>query len=49
MDTGSFRIYILHKNIYVDIAKDFKTVLYTSSYELERQFPEGNLKNLSDQ
>ena len=40
--------YIKTKDIYVDIAQDFQTVLYTSNYELERPLPEGNIKKLSD-
>ena len=40
--------YIKTKDIYVDIAKDFQTVLYTSNYEFERPLPEGKIKKLSD-
>ena len=50
MDTGSFRIYILHKNKrhLCGHCKRFPKVLYTSNYELERPLPEGNIKKLSD-
>ena len=41
MDTNTFIVYIKAEDIYVDIAKDFKTTLDTSNYEFERPLPEG--------
>ena len=41
MNVNNFIVYIKSGDIYVDIAKDFKTRFDTSNYELERPILEG--------
>ena len=41
MNVNTFIVYIKSVDIYVDIAKDFKTRFDTSNYELERPILEG--------
>ena len=41
MNVNNFIVYIKSGDIYVDIAKDFKTRFDTSNYEFERPILEG--------
>ena len=46
MDTDTFIVYIKTEDIYVDIAKDVKTRLDTSTYKLDRSLPKGKSKRV---
>ena len=46
MDTDTFIVHIKTEDIYVDIAKDVKTRLDTSTYKLDRSLPKGKSKRV---
>ena len=49
MDTDSFNVYIIAKDIYLDIAKDIETRFDTWNYKLERSLSKRkNKKKLLD-
>ena len=44
MDTESFIVHVITKDIYQDIAKDVETRFETSDFELDRSLPKGKNK-----
>ena len=48
MDTDNFIVYIKTYNKYKDITEDVETRFDTSSYELDRPLPKGNIKKQLD-